>query len=327
MDEDRIKGMLWGAALGDALGAPHEFRYGTPLRYYSGILKFPVVRQNKWQGRRVGVIGQLTDDTEMMLTLARSLLVEQKYVKKHAIAGYLAWANSKAPFMGFNTRKLFHGIKTLRGYDSRYKKRFCEDDSQYWSQSNGCLMRCAPLAVLGVAGVEAAVIDCALTNPHPVCIDSCRVYVKALVELGKGTFPEDVVARAEGWAKHPIVVGVLREACGDARRNITDAKGWVLHALWAAFRALKLYSIGGTYEDSVDWVVRLGGDTDTNASIAGGLIGTSLGYIAMESEERTGSNMRIALGANPSKGAFNRPDIYRVARINYLAGRLAKLTK
>jgi hypothetical protein len=137
MDEDALRGMLWGAAIGDALGAPHEFRTGTPLRKYTGLLEFPLVRQNQWQGRRVGVVGQVSDDTEMGLALADALAAARRYDSDRVVEAYLAWANSKCPFMGRNTRALLHGVKTLRGYRGRYKK--VVEDRPLWasSQSNG----------------------------------------------------------------------------------------------------------------------------------------------------------------------------------------------
>ena len=328
MDEDVLRGMLWGAAIGDALGTPHEFRTGTPLRRYSGLLEFPAVRQNRWQGRRVGVVGQVSDDTEMGLALAAALVAGQRYDPDRAVGAYLVWANSKCPFMGRNTRALLHGVKTLRGYRGRYQKVYGGGRPQdEFTQSNGCLMRCAPLAALGAAAGEAARADCALTNPHPTCVDACQVYIRAAQELGAGAALEVVVAAAPGWAETPAVQGVL-EAAGrtEIERNVTgESKGWVLHALWCAFRALLVLGRDGSYEAAIDWVIRCSGDTDTNACIAGALLGACLGYEALESEERTGANIAIARAADPNQGALKRPERYHAARIDHVARGLAAI--
>lgn len=325
MDLDTLKGLLWGAALGDALGAPHEFKTGTPLRHYTGRLEFPLVRQNQWQGRRVGVVGQITDDSEMTFTLADTIAADRRYDPDRAVVNYMTWANSGCPFMGKTTRDLLHGVKTLQGYRSRFQATYGMMPQDVWSQSNGCLMRCSPLAVLGEAGIAAAKLDAALTNPHPVCVDSCQAYIRALVALSEGETPAAVRAAAPEWAETAEVRGVLADAADNAAadRGVTgQAKGWVLHALWAASRSLKVLEETGTYEEAIDWVVRLGGDTDTNACIAGALLGASRGYEALTAEARTGPNIATALAANPALGAIDRPPEYHAARIDGLAARL-----
>lgn len=71
--QDRVAGMLMGVALGDALGAPHEFKNSLSLNKYTGILEHASKITSRWQGVRSMVVGQVTDDTEMTLTLAQSI--------------------------------------------------------------------------------------------------------------------------------------------------------------------------------------------------------------------------------------------------------------
>jgi len=179
---DRVRGMLYGAALGDALGAPHEFRNQVPLARYTGSLEHSVTLVRRFQGGRlIGNVAQCTDDTEMTIALADSIIAGAGAYRAEAAAKqYIAWANSSTPFLGNNTRALFHGIKTYRGYENRWEGAHSVPEES-WSQSNGCLMRCSPLAVLQSADWRAgAELDCRLTNPHPVCIDSVRSYICAM---------------------------------------------------------------------------------------------------------------------------------------------------
>ena len=70
--QDRIHGMLLMHALGDAVGAPHERigkRGAVSLDTYTGVVSDPIVRNSRWQGRRVSVVGQITDDHEMLCAL------------------------------------------------------------------------------------------------------------------------------------------------------------------------------------------------------------------------------------------------------------------
>ena len=58
--KDRIKGMIFGVALGDSLGMPHEFRYSP--KNYTGILEHVPFHQNRFQGTTSFTIGQMSDD-------------------------------------------------------------------------------------------------------------------------------------------------------------------------------------------------------------------------------------------------------------------------
>jgi ADP-ribosylglycohydrolase len=323
---DRVSGMLYGVALGDALGAPHEFRNQVPLARYSGGLEHALVVVRRFQGGRlVGSVGQITDDTEMMLALADAVVAGGgAYDAGRAVARYLAWANSRCPFLGNNTRRLFTGVKTYEGYRGRWQAARAEPPAA-WSQANGCLMRCAPLAALpDEAWEDAVAADCALTNFHPVCLDGVRAYVGAARALLAGGDPAEATAAALALAREPDVVAVIASARDGAPRLVADErKGWILHALHCAFYALNLPL--RTFQERIDLVVRLGGDTDTNGAIAGALLGALYGAAAMRAETRTGPNLDIILAVDPAEGDLPRPPRYAARRLPEVADALAAL--
>jgi len=180
--EDKIKGMLFGVALGDALGAPHEFRHSKAV--YTGRLEHPTKILRRCKGYIMGTVGQVTDDTEMTLALARALLENNgKWVRDTILQNYISWANSGTANMGKHTRTLLKGIKTQRGFDSRWQKA-TQLPQKKWTQANGCLMRASPLAIL--ANADAVILDCRLTHPHPVCVESVKIYVHVLRRLIEG---------------------------------------------------------------------------------------------------------------------------------------------
>ena len=322
---DRVRGMLFGVALGDALGAPHEFRNQIPLEKYIGNVEFPLIVCRRFQGGRItGRLGQITDDTEMMIALARAIVVNGGYDRGAAAAAYLAWANSRCPFMGNNTRKLFVGVKTFVGYQRRWDGLRAEPQSK-WSQSNGCLMRCAPLATLpATEWGGAAALDCALTNFHPVCVDAVRAYLCAARELLAGASPAEATARAIATATEAEVIAAIATARDQEARDVNDdRKGWVVHALYCAFLALN--DAAPAFQDRIDRVIRLGGDTDTNGAIAGALLGAACGEVAMRAETRTGPNLEVVLAVDPAAGGLPRPAKYAAMCLPDLADALAAL--
>jgi ADP-ribosylglycohydrolase len=321
---DRVGGLLLGVAVGDALGACHEFRNQIALDKYTGLLEHRLSVCRRFQGGLlVGKVGQITDDTEMMITLADAIVDGGGYDGRRAVTRYLAWANSKCPFLGKNTRALFTGVKTYEGYRRRWLDLRSVPPAQ-WSQSNGCLMRAAPLAALDDDEWAAAVVqDCALTNSHPVCVDSVRAYICAARELLAGATPAAATAAALATILNPEVLAVVAAGRDQHERDITEQKGWALHAMHCAFLALN--DPAPSFEARIDRVVRLGGDTDTNAAIAGALLGAQLGEAAMRGEARTGPNIDTVLGCDSAAGGLPRPAKYAAARIPALADALANL--
>lgn len=79
-----------GHALGDTLGSPHEFH---PHGKYTGKLEFILNKYNQNYGLRKGVIGQVSDDTEVALALLNVLI--SGYTKDKAILEYMNWAINK----------------------------------------------------------------------------------------------------------------------------------------------------------------------------------------------------------------------------------------
>lgn len=334
---DFIKGGLVGVALGDALGAPHEFRYHTVK--YTGILEHKTKFKTRWQGVRYAAIGQYTDDTEMTLALLRSLIRNNGYNEDDVILSYERWA-STASMMGINTRKLFKGVKTVRGFRNRQVKVF----SDTISQSNGSLMRAFPLALLN--DDSAVVTDCELTNPNPVNVWSSLIYIDLVrlsinsnkAGLSRQEIREQAIeyiqaAQEEIPSELEQLYLVIDEALDGRDRDVTGkTKGWVLHGLYCALYSL-LYFDG--WKASIDWVIGLGGDTDTNAAIAGGLMGSFLGFTSMigvetdyertEEQHVTSNNVSVLLDIDWSDSDIEPPTEFKLDDLEFLVEELFDL--
>lgn len=253
----RAQGSLLGQLIGDALGSQVEFLTPTEIRrrYPKGV------RDLKDGGTWNTIAGQPTDDSEMALALVRQLLAGGAYDAKLAFAAYQDWLAS-APFdCGGSIRSALLGRPNAD------------------SQANGALMRASPLGIFGATQpkhlvAEWALADAALTHPHPVCLDANRIYVTVLSVAIEGATPRDVydaaLSSCREWGVHECVVGALREAASSPPADYTTQQGWVLIALQNAF--YQLLNAPTPEEAIIDTVMR-GGDTDTNAAIAGALVG------------------------------------------------------
>ncbi len=325
--EDQIRGMLTGVALGDALGSPHEF----DKLPYTGKLEHPARRRSRWRGTKYEVVGQVTDDTEMTLTLANT--IANGYSRDQAVLNYQQWANSKCPTMGTNTRHLFSGVKTVKGYEKRFQTQpigKINYSGALESQANGSLMRASPLVVLPL---EEALTDTKITNPSDVNLDATRIYWTMMRLLLEGKDPITVFSSIKNLATSPETKKVIQQVESGEYRDITVKRGWVLHALYCALITITRYGDKfHSFGECMRWIITLEGDesrsdTDTNAAIAGGLIGCYLGYQRLSKEQGEGGegNIEIMMNADTTLGDHPRPDEYHPRKIENLSHILAEM--
>lgn len=299
---DKVRGMFMGAFLGDALGAPHEFRANTKTPY-TGKLEHKAFMISQYQGRKELQIAQVSDDSEMTLALLRTLIHDHGYNRDNVIMSYLRWANSGGWMLGKNTRALLKGVKTLRGYNTRISKILDLPISER-SQSNGAMMRCSPLALL--YDNTPVVEDVKLTNPNPVCIDCNLVYISALRLALQGVDGATIFNTIQTLAQTDEVKAVLTQVEKREERNIAENKGWCLNALWCAMMTITSFT---NYSEAMNWIItsQKGSDTDTNACISGALLGAILGFENLQLETLTSENIQILLNVDTNTGSTPRP--------------------
>jgi ADP-ribosyl-[dinitrogen reductase] hydrolase len=315
-----IRGMLAGAFLGDALGAPHEFYCNRGL-LYTGKLQYRPFMISQFQGRKELEIGQITDDSEMTLALLRTVLKDRGFNLNNIILSYLRWANSGGWMMGKNTRALLKGVTTVKGYNDRMKTIYGLPQEQR-SQSNGAMMRCSPLALLWDNNCVMA--DVNITNPNSVCLDCNLVYVSALRLALLGKTGSEIFNTVKTLAQTTAVKDVMLQVEKREHRNIAENKGWCLHALWCAMMTITTFT---DYKLAMNWIIasQPGSDTDTNACISGALLGAVIGYSEIEQSER--DNLAILFGVDTSKGPTPRPLEYGITDFVFLSNSAYELVQ
>jgi len=300
----RAQGGLLGQIAGDNLGALVEFQSADEV-----ARAYPEGPRRLVDGGRWNLLaGQATDDSEMALALARSIESEGGYDPRRALEAYQAWWASRP----FDCGHTIHAA--LQGQPNE------------GSQANGSLMRASPLGVLAhrrspQEAAEMARRDSALTHPHPVCGDSVAAFVVAVshaIDQGDGAAAAYGVALQ--WARDApaasSVIKALEAAAHAAPRCDGSSQGWVLIALQNAFYEL-LHA--GTVEDGLARTILRGGDTDTNAAIAGALLGAVHGREGLPAQWRS-----MILSCHPVHGvaAHARPMAYWPVDVMELAERL-----
>lgn len=276
--EARIAGCLIGGAVGDALGLPFE---GLSPARIGRILRPPVRHQFVW-GR-----GMVSDDTDHAIFAAQALAVSRgdREAFRTALAWRLRWWLACFPAgVGWGTLRAL--IRLWCG--SR--------NPGVASAGNGPAMRSA---ILGVALAHdpdrrAALVNCSsqLTHTDPRAIAASRAVAEIAARITNGEWKEPPPIAELARMMHGISADPDWARCVDRIANL-DRKG-VAHAAFAAacattrgisgyalhsvpFAILLWHSFSRNYARGIEAAIRAGGDTDTVAAIAGGLIGAGTG--------------------------------------------------
>ena len=117
----------------------------------------------------------------MALMLARTLVHTGTYDASAVLDAYVHWL-LRAWDIGSTTQQALGPAAHGAVPDDRLRR--AEAHANGSSQANGCLMRISPLGIFAAGRPERAAEwarqDSRLTHPHPVCQDSCAVYVAAI---------------------------------------------------------------------------------------------------------------------------------------------------
>jgi ADP-ribosylglycohydrolase len=247
--------------IGDSLGSRVELKSAADIaaEYPQGV------RELADGGPYRTLAGQPTDDSEMALALSRSIIQHKRYIAEEVLDAYRDWLQSRPVDVGATTERGLLGMHTTE------------------SESNGSLMRVSPIGIWAAGDPQraagAAREDSVLTHSNPICIESCAGYAAAIA-IGvaggdRDAMIEAALVNASGAAREVIERG----AAGVPPAEFEKRMGWVLVSLQNAFYRL----MHEDFEEALIATVSCGGDTDTNAAIAGALLGAALGREAIPS--------------------------------------------
>ena len=303
---NKIKAVVIGHAVGDALGVPVEFMTReelkkNPVTTMIGYGTYPVPK------------GAWSDDTSMSLC-ALDALGDGKINFDKVMVNFARWYYQD---LFTPTGEMFDVGNTCSIAIERYMReqvswRECGLTDER-SNGNGSLMRIHPFALYTYfldtnvkTKIEIIELASGLTHAHPRSKMACGIYAFVLWELlddarkfgNKETVRRGLRKARKYYACNPEFKHFSYKLCrqiadcdhiweveGFHRATEEDivSDGYVVNSLEAAIWCL--YHTW-TYKDCVLKAVNLGDDTDTIAAIAGGLAGAMYGYDAIPEEWR-----------------------------------------
>ena len=269
--DERAVGAVVGCAVGDALGAPFEF---GPPGAFSARFPTPGGAAEEMCGGGGWDPGEATDDTQMAVLVALSLLERGGLDPVDLFARFQVWAAAEPKDIGLQTEAV---LSSGLPWD-----RAAADHAAHVGRAagNGSLMRAITGAVyFARAGREATMAAArqisALTHGDPAAGEGCAVYHELvrialdggdpLAELG------DLVACVDKPHLKRWSVVLAPTWTPD---QATEFNGAVWPALGTALWALRTTD---GFEQALRAALDVGGDTDTVAAITGGLAGAVYG--------------------------------------------------
>ena len=266
--QDRLRGVAVGAAIGDALGMPLEFGPAIPADRLVRTMR---------AGRLP--TGAFTDDTEMALALADSLL-ERSPLDADSLARHFgAWYHTGPSDVGIQTSNVLGRI--ARGATWQLAVDAVQR-AKPDSAGNGSVMRCWPIALAHWDDLDRLLADSRLqsqvTHPHPECAAGSAFVNATIYHLVHGVEAQTAVGQALDQVAMPPALRQAIEVAPTKRRGELPNSGWVRHTVESAIWGLLATN---AFEEAVVQVVNLGNDADTAGAVVGALAGAAYGLQAI----------------------------------------------
>lgn len=259
--KSNLRAAVYGAAVGDALGVPFEFRARDTFECVDMV----------GHGSHNMPAGTFSDDTSMLLATCDSIRAKR---------GGIDCDDMRKRFGDW----LYRGSYTPDGvvFDvgntvstALIEGRGCSGER---SNGNGSLMRIVPLAFTKASDQDIENVS-AITHAHPLSRRACVAFVHIARDMAAGKPADDAAYDALVDEVDPLLAN-LANAYSWSRENV-GSSGYVVDTLGAA-----LWCVANTssYAECVLAAVNLGSDTDTTACVAGALAGIAYGFEGIPEE-------------------------------------------
>ncbi len=268
-NKDKIRGALYGVAIGDALGGPLEFMNAEQIK-------------QKYGGRVTEMVGggwlnlapgETTDDTAMTLAVCEGIMENASAPIEPIGRRFIEWVNTDPKDIGMTCARsiatarenLAAGMAAKMAWKKAGINTAMENAER--SGGNGALMRTIGPALAYEDEDDRAnytIRIAEMTHYDDLSSDICRYYADAVHhfikderDAGVRTLDMMSVYGFDSWV---------------------NPSGWVQDSMECAYLA---FTTETDFENVLIKAVNLGGDADTIGAIAGGLAGAYYGYDAI----------------------------------------------
>ncbi len=254
--KERARSAFVGMAVGDALGATVEFMTTPEIVAKYGV--FNEITGGGWLRLKAG---QVTDDTEMALCIARAVSKNQSWSREAIAMEFAKWLKSRPVDCGDTCRKGIRAYMLNGTLEVPYNQ---------WDGGNGAAMRMLPAALFSFPDFELmkkyAIEQARLTHHQALSDATCICLGNLLHLILKGVSKSRLRREVEGFtARFP---GFNFEPYrGLATGYVVDTMQTVFH--W--------FFKGSGFEECLVGTVNQGGDADTTGAICGMLAGAYYG--------------------------------------------------
>ncbi|CAH1782706.1 unnamed protein product [Owenia fusiformis] len=308
---DQVKGLVYGNCTGDAIGLLTEFMIKKEAKTYYGKkskLKFkykvPDMHRERWE------VGDWTDDSDQMVLIMRSLVENNGKVVVTDFAsklvnwmkhGFEELGDKGGMGIGQNTAAVLNASGYVDDPLKVSEKRW-NIAGRYgrFPAPNGAVMRTSILGVHCYDNIDDVIRNtieiCKTTHFDPRCQASCVAVTTSIAMMlqrepkGKAKsmkftkdMIDDIIKAAYNYSKDLLSTEELREELL-FYLNVKDLSaleldeagkiGYTYKTLGAGFWALKQTN----FRKAIQAITMEAGDADTNAAVAGALLGCKLGF-------------------------------------------------
>lgn len=302
----KILGGLLGAAVGDAMGAPTETRSMNQIKEKFGGYVTGFITPPDDVFARGFPAGSVTDDFSLAYYTAMSIIAHNGVVNEDtAKDALISWSESKWSTMAGPTTS--NAIAKLKGENViQSANSFLAVDNS--KGSNGSAMKITPVGLLSQGDISKAIKDaitiCMPTHDNNTSLSgACAVSAAVSCAMHEGVSVDNIIeAGLQGartgdlfgkkYAKElacPSIYKRIQLAVEIGKKNVADMPkameelsdviGTGLSAAEAVPCAFGIFAAAqGDTMKSIVAAVNIGNDTDTIATIVGGIAGTYNGF-------------------------------------------------
>jgi len=272
--KSKFTGALIGSAVGDALGAPVE---GYSMKKVSSVYGAD------WKMSS----GRYTDDTEMMIGVAESLIENKGFNGADMALKFIENYDMRRGY-GPGSKEALRRIREGESWEEASKKLFCGKGSY----GNGAAMRIAPVGLFYYDDTdklrEIAYKSSHITHSHELGKEGAALQAFSVAFAVRGQ-KEDMLLELKEFVENEVYaekiskIEVLLDKEADKKEIISEL-GNGEEAFNSVPTAIYSFLRADSFKDAVVYAVSLGGDTDTIGAMTGAISGAYYGEGAILKE-------------------------------------------